>query len=105
MNFTNKSAKNLIFKVKNVANYTLFGGKFLNLGNSAGVKDLTNIMSGGKWVSEHEVFCPKAYLAIPPTKALQVHCILVILGKVWEFCIYCGTSSCTQRRKKRVKDC
>ena len=40
-----RNAKKSTFCVWDVANYLFFSGKFLNFGKSAGVKDLTNIMS------------------------------------------------------------
>ena len=41
----NENAKNVIFKVLNVAIYVLFGGKFSIFRKCTGVKNLTNIMS------------------------------------------------------------
>ena len=42
----NENAKNARFKVKNVAIYAFSGGKFFKFRKCAGVKKLTNIMSG-----------------------------------------------------------
>ena len=47
----NKNAKNVIFKVVNVAIYAFVAGKFLKFGKCACVKKLTNIMSGASVVA------------------------------------------------------
>ena len=51
----NRNDKNSTFRVKNVANSALFWGKFLNSVKSAGVKDLTNIMSESGFMAKSEI--------------------------------------------------
>ena len=50
----NDNAKNVIFKVQNVAIYALFWGKFLKFGKCACVKKLTNMMSDDHTLYENE---------------------------------------------------
>ena len=47
----NKNAKNVIFKVLNVAIYAFVAGKFLKFGKCACVKTMTNMMSAIKATS------------------------------------------------------